>query len=258
MNGFTDQSKYEFMKLKSFFAVFLLTLSSMTFIGCDKDDELPDPEGNVTLNMMDEDNGKTLLGASDVFINNANNFRTYNCYLVDQGKTYGLGASFPLTLDNLSQESAVLQGHMYHIYAQNALRTFPSGKQAIYVGSEFYKAYVVAPITSENTITGAQVKYVITHAESNELPAPGTTVFGNLDNWGDSCEYKLPYDAELDYSSYLEQDADSFEIRQEHGVLKVTLKDYPDYKTGPYGEYTFYLRSRNFYTTIAFHVAMNR
>ena len=91
-----------------------------------------------------------------------------------------------------------------------------------------------------------------------ELPAPGTTVFGNLNNWGDSCEYRLPYNAELMYSSYLEQDADSFDIRQENGTLKVTLKDYPDYITGPYGIYTLYLRSGNIYTTIDFHVAMDR
>ena len=114
------------------------------------------------------------------------------------------------------------------------------------------------PYASESTITGAQVKYVIARAESNELPAPGTTVFGNLNNWGDSCEYRLPYNAELMYSSYLEQDADSFDIRQENGTLKVTLKDYPDYITGPYGIYTLYLRSGNIYTTIDFHVAMDR
>lgn len=246
------------MNLKRSFAVFLLTLCSTTFIGCDKDDEAPDPAGNVTLNMMNEDNGRTLLGASDVFINNANNFQTQNCYLVDQGKTYGLGASFPLTLDNLSQESAVLQGHMYYVYAQNSLRDFPSRKQAIFVGSEFYKAYVVAPITSENTTTGAQVKYVIAHAESNGLPLPGTTIIGNLNNQGDSCTYDLPQDAELMYGSYLEQNADSFDIRQENGVLTIILKDYPDYETGPYGEYTFYLRSGNIYTTIDFHVAMDR
>lgn len=246
------------MKLKRFFAVFTLAFCSITFIGCDKNDEAPDPEGNVTLNMMNEDNGKTLLGASDLFINRANNFQTQSCYLVDQGKTYGLGASFPLTLDNLSQESAVLQGHMYYVYAKNSLRNFPSGKQAISVGSEFYKAYVAAPITSESTITGAQVKYIIAHANSDRLPAPGTTVIGNLNNWGDSCTYDLPQDAELMYSSYLELYADSFEIRQENGVLKIIFKDYPDSESGPYGIYTLYLRSGSFYTTLDFTVAMNQ
>ena len=120
------------MKLKRFFAVFTLAFCSITFIGCDKNDEAPDPEGNVTLNMMNEDNGKPYWALRIYSSIGRTTSRHRAVTLSTQGKTYGLGASFPLTLDNLSQESAVLQGHMYYVYAKNSLRNFPSGKQAIF------------------------------------------------------------------------------------------------------------------------------
>lgn len=63
----------------------LLFLCSIGFVSCGDDDDNKDPEGSVTLNMMNEGNGKTLLGQSDVYINNSNNFKTSTCYIAGRG-----------------------------------------------------------------------------------------------------------------------------------------------------------------------------
>ena len=55
------------MKTKQLFGI-LLFLCSIGFVSCGDDDDNKDPEGSVMLNMMNEGNGKTLLGASDVYI----------------------------------------------------------------------------------------------------------------------------------------------------------------------------------------------
>ena len=62
------------------------------------DDKIPgDPEGTVTLNMMDESNGKTMLDDSGIYIDKAQNFVSGdNCVLFALGKVGGLGAA-PLT-----------------------------------------------------------------------------------------------------------------------------------------------------------------
>ena len=103
------------MKTKQLFGI-LLFLCSIGFVSCGDDDDNKDPEGSVMLNMMNEGNGKTLLGASDVYINNSNNFKTSTCYIADVGATSGLGAPVKLSLDNLAKEIAVVPGHLYHIY----------------------------------------------------------------------------------------------------------------------------------------------
>lgn len=43
-------------------------------VSCSKDETPGDPEGTVLLNMYNEQNGKTLLSDSDIYINDAGNF----------------------------------------------------------------------------------------------------------------------------------------------------------------------------------------
>ena len=86
-----------------------------------------------------------------------------------------------------------------------------------------------------------------------DFPLPAPLSSATSTTWGDSCTYDLPQDAELMYSSYLELNADSFEIRQENGVLKIIFKDYPNSQSGPYGIYTLYLPVGKFLYDPRFH-----
>ena len=69
------------MKTKTILGI-CLSLCVWSFAGCG-DDETIDifPEGTASLRMMNEDNGKTLLGNSDVYITNAGNFKTCSTWV---------------------------------------------------------------------------------------------------------------------------------------------------------------------------------
>lgn len=239
------------MRMKHLFGIAWLFLCIISFVGCSDDDETKEPEGSVTLNMMNEENGKTLLGESDVYINKSNNFKTSSCQIADMGKASGLGASAKIQLDNTSQEVAVIPNHLYHIYLRNTMQSFPSGNKAVMIGSGYYKAYVMAPITQENSTTGATLKYVLAYPQTNGLPEYDT-VMGRVNNVGDCIEYPLPKDAELLFSDYLDQEKQSFDIQIINGKLKITLLTSIDKYSGPYGDYEMYIRSGSTFTYAMF------
>lgn len=245
------------MKMKKLFGMLLLFLCTISFVNCSDDDDAKDPADTVTLNMMNEGNGKTILGQSDVYINNANNFKTNSCYIVDAGKVSGLGANAEPQLNSLAKEAAVVAGHLYQIYDRNVLRTFPSGNHAIQVKAGYYKAYVVAPITSENTTTGAAVKYALTYPEAKGLPEYEELI-GNMDNMGDQIEYTLPKGIECAYSDYLEGEKNAFDIQMTDGKLIVRLLKSVDRIHGPYGTYEIYVRSGSSFSSIEFNVGMSK
>ena len=59
-------------------------------VSCSKDETPGDPEGTVLLNMYNEQNGKTLLSDSDIYINDAGNFISpASCQLFMLGERSG-------------------------------------------------------------------------------------------------------------------------------------------------------------------------
>lgn len=244
------------MKTKQLFGI-LLFLCSIGFVSCGDDDDNKDPEGSVMLNMMNEGNGKTLLGASDVYINNSNNFKSSTCFIADMGEVSGLGTPVKTSLDNLAKEIAVVPGHLYHIYDKDVFVDFPSGKRAVTIDSGYYKAYVVSPITVDGITAGAILKYVLAYPEASGLPEY-ETVIGNVDNVGDQIEYTLPKDAELRFSDYLNSDSDSFDIQFVNGKLKIRLQESINQISGPYGDYGIFVRFGGTYTYVVFKAGMKK
>lgn len=242
------------MKIKEIFGILLL-LCTVNFISCSSDDEDNEPEGSVSLNMMNEENGKTLLGVSDVYINKSNNFKTSACFITDMGKASGLGTNSKINLDNISQEVAVTTNHLYHIYDQKTLLDFPSGNRAIEIGAGYYKTYVMAPITKENVMAGVTLKYILASPETNNLPEY-KKIIGNVDYVGETAKYTLPKDTELYFSDYLEGDRDAFDIQITDGKLSITLLKEINKNSGPYGDYGIYARSGSTYTYIVFQAGV--
>ncbi len=246
------------MKSMKLFGILFLFLCTISFASCsDDDDDVRDPADAITLNMLNEKNGSTLLGNSDVYINNSYNFKTNSCYIADMGKASGLGAKVPSNLNTIAQEVAVVPGHLYHIYDQRTLLDFPSGKRATRVGTGYYKAYVVTPLTHDNMTTGAIVKYVLTYPEAKGLPEYDELI-GEVNRVGDCIEYTLPKDVEYMYSDYLNEGKSSFDIHIINGKLTITLLEPIDMYYGPYGTYGIYLRSGATYTFIKFNAGVNR
>lgn len=58
------------MNTKKIVGIFLLSLCTMCFVNCSDDDTPEDPADTITLNMLNEHNGKTYLGESNVYIYN--------------------------------------------------------------------------------------------------------------------------------------------------------------------------------------------
>ena len=241
------------MKTKHLLGIPLLFLCATSFFACSDDDDNKDPEGSVTLNMMNEENGKTLLGVSDVYINEANNFKTSYCFIADMGKTSGLGTSTKNLLNNLSQEIAIIPNHLYHIYDENIIQDFPSGNRAVMIGSGYYKVYVEELITKENLTTGAILKYILAYPETNALPEYETNI-GTMHNIGDYIEYPLSKDTELSFSEYLDTHNVAFNIQITDKKLKITQRQSTDSTSGPYGEYKIYIRSGTTFTCVVFWV----
>lgn len=168
------------MKIRSLLP-FIVTVLLLTVASCSKDDDAPhDPVGTVTLNMLDETNGKTLLGGSGIYIDRGQNFvADNNCLIFVTGKANGLGAVSVKELQNPVDRAAVQYGYGYIACRPGVLTQFPSGKLALPIDRDdvdYLKFYAVAPFTEGDKTVGSVIKYNIYTPETNGLPAFGSTV----------------------------------------------------------------------------------
>lgn len=243
------------MKTKNLFGLSLLLLLLTGLVSCN-DDDIKDPDDAVTLNMLNEKNGKTFLGTSDVFINSSNNFQTSSCYIADAGLTSGLGANVAPQLNNLTREAAVVAGHFYQIYERGTLQSFPSGNSAILIGSGYYKMYVLSPITNGDVASGAIVKYVLAYPDAKNLPEY-REVIGRLNGVGETFEYVLPKNAEYMLDDYWNEVEGAFDIQTAGNKLSVTLLKPVNTIYGPYGTHKIYIRLGHTYTVVDLNVGMD-
>ncbi|GHU56699.1 hypothetical protein FACS189411_08010 [Bacteroidia bacterium] len=220
-------------------------LAGFMFVGTACKDEIPkDPSGAVTLNMLDENNNKTWLGESDVYINKANNFSSRSCYIAEVGATGGLGKNMPPKLDNLVREAAVTPGHAYQVFDQETIRKFPSGVRSIMVGASYYRLFVVSLIMKDSISTGANVKYISVLPETYGLPEYGTKI-ADFNQYGDEVSIDLPEDAELFWE---EGTFVLFHIEMDGGKLKVRLTTPEPWNN--VGDYSIYIRVGSSFTEV--------
>jgi len=236
-------------KLILFYVLFALVL---IFNACSNDNDRKDPEGTVTLNIMNEDNGKTNLVNSDVYINKSNNFKAQSWYMIDAGIA-SLNTDYQPGLQNITHESAVQSGHLYYLYNPEGIVEFPSGTRAAYEGTSYYKIVVVSPILENGINKGAVIKYVQCYPLSSNLPEKETSI-GQMTSSGDQLKYSVPKDAEYAAGTYLQSEMKYFDIQLDAGELTVKLNKYVDKVEGPYGDYMIYIRSGNVCTSLVFHV----
>ena len=215
--------------------LFLTAAFAMTFaaISCSKSDDgeniygngqnidpntsVPDPEGTITVNMLN-DKGTYV---DDMYIDASNNFCAsyysnytyYTYYYSDLGAMKGLGNITDPVTTGLTEKCAVIPGHGYWFY--DAAMQFPSGKWAIEDGSSLYKLYVDSWILSgTSTILGAVVKYVpYSYHAPYEMPTRdmnsftaaiddieyipndnyNVTISGNTIRWQEKASASAPY-----------------------------------------------------------------
>lgn len=229
----------------------LLAAILLVGVSCSDNETPGDPTDTISLNMMDELNGHTRLGTTDVYINEANNFYTYSCLIADAGSAGGLGATMPPRLGNLASEVAVTPGHIYQIFDEETVRDFPSGVRAVMIEAAYYHLYVVSPILIDSESAGAVVKYVALYPETNGLPKYEHLI-GEMNYSGESVSMKLPKDAECVWHDSL---SEVFDIAIEDGTLQITLNREPSDYNGIAGSYAVYMRVGNAFTTVLARVS---
>ena len=203
----------------------------------------------TSLNMLDENHGKTLLGETGVYINGSMNFRSDNWQIVDLGTSVSLPSGQIPNLDNLSNETSVLPNHRYVLCKSENVLSFPSHKNAYEIGCKYYQFVVSSFLEKETCKVGAVVEYTSSLSDEKELPQKETNI-GNLFGLDD----QLSFDA-LGAEEYcFFGKSEDFSISLSKGHLKVALRKSPNELYGPYGKYTIYLRKGNVYTKVTFNV----
>ncbi|WP_346702123.1 DUF5036 family protein [uncultured Alistipes sp.] len=174
--------------MKKFLLPLLAAALAGTTLSCSKDDGDPaDPAGTAMLNMFNEQNGKTILSDSDIYIDDAGNFVSPgSCQLFMLGKGSGLGAVRISDLQNPAPQVAVVKNYGYVAVRGVAAYKFPSQCVALPLDAEIdanlLRFYVMDNITDpERGTLGAVVKFVIERPQSYWLP-----------EW-DSVPYQLDY-----------------------------------------------------------------
>ena len=240
------------MNTKKIIGISLLSLCTTCFMSCGDDDTPNDPTDTITLNMLNEHNGKTYLGESGVYINEANNFAASSNFISDVGNGSGVGVNILPSLTNLTHEVATTPGHIYQIFDKNTLVEFPSENRAIQVEASYYQAYVASRILNGDVTIGAVVKYISVVPDNNGLPAY-EHVIGSLHRIGETVELALPRNIEFFVKGYT-AGKKALDITSANNKLTITLTTPPDIVSGPYGTYELYIRSNNVFTVAKVYV----
>lgn len=166
-------------------------------ISCSDDAE--DISNVTTLNMYNVENGKTVMGNSDIYINTSYNFETSNCYLVELGTSKNLGKALaPQIYAGLVQETAVVPGHLYQAFPAGSLVEFPSGEHALSLSGDYYQFFVEDKLTKEQEAIGATVRFAYLNPDENGLPEYGSTIY-TVSSWDEleGFSYSFPEDTEV-------------------------------------------------------------
>ena len=247
-------TRTERLVMKGLFLPILISAVALTTVSCSKEDVPGDPEGTAMLNMYNEQNGKTILDDSDIYINNAGNFISpSSCQIFMLGKRSGLGDVQVSTLKNPAPEVAVTEGYGYVAVRGATARTFTSQCTALpldpSLGVNYLKFYVADDIEDdERGDLGAVVKFVIENPRTYWLPEWGSTPY-KLDysskNLGEKIAVTLPsdnFEAEFDGEGELA-------CEKQGRKLVFTLLEWPSYGSGT-TYYTLRLRVGESYTEI--------
>ena len=214
---------------------------------CSKDDKTFDPADAVTLNMSNENNGKTMLEDA-IYIDDSNNFvATDDCTIMSVGKVGGLGGVEFASIGHTASQVAVQSGYGYAVFHTASLMQFPSGKYALRAGStsaDYLKIYVVSALKKKDEVVGASVKYTVVIPKRYGLPEFGSEVV-KVGAYADNSASLTLSTSDFEYDFNV---ADGrFKVRKDGAKLIFS----PAESTYLYsGSYPLYIRIRESYTKV--------
>lgn len=231
------------MMKKNVLGGLLLVVMMFGVVSCSDDIEV-DLSDLITLDMTNEDNGKTILGKSDVYINKVNNFKTDSCLISVLGKTKGIGSViYPKVGEGMAHETEVIPNHLYQVFDEDDVMGFPSGEWAVAVDAVYYQMYVESSITEGDKTIGAKVQYIPVTPEPNGLPYYGYQM-RKITSAGEGTSVYLYDDVEYFYHDSI---SEVFDVSIIRASIQLTLKEDPTEENDLRGDYDVYARRGNVY-----------
>ena len=244
------------MNSYKYFGAIVCSIIAISITSCEKIDRIERfPEGTSTLKMMNEDNGCTALGNSDVYITSTGNFKSGTFPILDCGNKNGIGDIGIPNFTNMAPEVAITPGHGYVICSSESVKDFPSREKAIREDALLYRVYVDSWIQQNGKDVGANVYFLLGNPfEHGQMPEMGSKVgilsWDSQKNKSDAISIKLPSE---DIEVVCSDDILTFFTKG--STLTLTLSRYPmSYETG---DRTFFIRSGRVYTEVAVSVELS-
>lgn len=237
-------NKINVMMKKNVLGGLLLVVMLIGSVSCSDDIDV-DLRDVVKLNVANEDNGKTLFGNSDVYINKANNFKTDTFLIAPLGKTKGIGSViYPQAMEGMVHETEVIPNHLYQVFDEDDVMGFPSGEWAVAVDAVYYQMYVESLITEGDKTTGAKVQYIPVTPYSYSLSYNGYPIT-RFSSSIRVVEIGFQRDAEF---FYYDDILEVFDVTIINGSIILRLKEDPTEENGFRGNYAIYVRQGYVYT----------
>jgi len=159
----------------------LATLLLVAASACNNKDKYAEPDDQVSVNLLDEDNGKTLFAATDIYITREHNFVSpLSYYLVDMEKVRNLGhvEEFVSEIKTITNQVAVVEFEGYLAFKRSDCARFPSGCVGIASNALYYGIFVDGWIKKDKEKVGAVVYFSEYRPDAGSLPEWGSTLNG--------------------------------------------------------------------------------
>ena len=226
---------------------------ALLLAGCSSD-EPSAPSNAISLNMMNEQNGGTRLGNTDVYINYANNFISDNYAISDLGHKGGFNSDPDMS--QVSYEVAVTPGNFYQIFADNNVVEI-AGRRAYPVEASYYNVYVESWIRDkDNNPVGAKVAYAECEPVAKELPEWDSQIEIDLKSkdgmYPGEYEYVFNKGIEIDpVHEILDNDyRGKLEVKSTDNRIVFRALDWSPIDS----EVIVYIRSKSVFSRVRFHV----
>ena len=245
--------------MKNLLNICLLTaLLSLSLTSCHDRDKYDVPDDMVTIKMMDEDNGKTVIGLTDIYMTRAHNLVTNDYYLVDMGQVLDLGHVEENEPDfvTLTDKAAVGEYEGYLAFLRTDLKRFPSGISGIALNAQYYRIWVDEFIEDGDKKVGATVCFAQFRPKQNNLPN-WQAVAGVIDQTGGQTTVSFSVE-----NKNVEPMLDETTEKMLTCTITNAGKKQTDFQVSinPYitssiaGTYPIYLRCGNSYTMAQIHI----
>lgn len=156
----------------------LVSLVLLTLTACDDKDPYDVPDDMVTVNLYNEDHGRTPLGNTDIYLNRDNNLVTSDYWLCDMGQVLDLGhvEENEADFNTLTSMAAADNYEGFVAFLRTDCRTFGSGTTAVATNAHYYRIWCDEWIREKKKKVGIVTNFAQYTPKAHDLPKWGAVV----------------------------------------------------------------------------------